>query len=61
MVHKLTTKPITQDARRRLPVTYDSGFEHSLEHLIQVQHLVDAAARTSKPQAGEKTVAAKAS
>lgn len=56
MQHKIATKPIAQDVQHR-PATYDSGFEHSLEHLLQVQHLVNAAA----PKPALKPLVAKAS
>jgi hypothetical protein len=55
MQHKMPKRPIAQDSGRR-PATYDSGFEHSLEHLVQVQQLVSTAAKPAV-----KSLVAKAS
>lgn len=45
MIYKDAIKSRTEmAAAERLPVTsYDSGYEHSLEHWISVQHLVEEA------------------
>jgi len=45
MVSELATNPqIASSPGRPLVTSYDSGYEHSLEHWLEVKRLVEAAA-----------------
>lgn len=51
MVHANTVKVPTTTARPHV-TTYDAGFEHSVEHWMEVRHLVEEAENesTSSPK-----------
>jgi hypothetical protein len=41
---EFTSQNQTAFAKRPQVISYDSGYEHSIEHLIEVRHLVEESA-----------------